>query len=112
MISTDVENGIDVRENVRYNDGMKIVNATKARANFYQLMREAEMDSEPITVTGKENDVVIVSKRYWEGLQETLYLYSIPGFVEGILEAEKSDEWYTLEDFRKMVEEEGGWCIR
>ena len=32
---------------------------------------------------------MIISKEDYEGLQETLYIYSVPGLVESILEASK-----------------------
>ncbi|CAK6518654.1 type II toxin-antitoxin system Phd/YefM family antitoxin [Rickettsia helvetica] len=42
-----------------------------------------------IYTKGNRSDTMVISKEEYEGLQETLYLYSIPGLVERILEASK-----------------------
>jgi len=39
----------------------------------------------------------------WESLQETIYLQSIPGFVESIREAEQADDWRSEEDFLQAL---------
>lgn len=66
---------------------MVIMNATKARQNFFQLMN-SEM-FEPVIVVGKHKNKVIIDEDEWRGIQETLYLESIPGVKEKILAAHK-----------------------
>ena len=41
---------------------MPIINATTARNNFFRLMEEAINTHEPVTVTGKNGNVVIISE--------------------------------------------------
>jgi prevent-host-death family protein len=65
---------------------MKTIAATLARANLYRLMEEAEESSEPIQITGKRANAVLVSEQDWRAIQETMYLLSIPGMRESIRE--------------------------
>ncbi len=68
---------------------MTIYTSTQARAKLFHLIDETNQTHEPIYIKGKRNDAVIISKEDYEGLQETLYIYSVPGLVESILEASK-----------------------
>ncbi len=52
---------------------------TQARSKLYQLLDEAAVSHEPIQITGKRCNAVLVSEEDWRGIQETLYLLSIPG---------------------------------
>ena len=64
----------------------KILSASEARANIYKLMDETAESHEPIIITGKRNNVVMISQEDFEAMQETLYLQSIPGMAESIIE--------------------------
>jgi antitoxin YefM len=68
---------------------MKTVTATEARAKLYRLLDEAEESSEPIQITGKRSNAVLVSESDWRAIQETLYLLSIPGMRESILDGRR-----------------------
>lgn len=63
---------------------MSILNATTARNNFFKVMEEVINTHEPIYVTGKNGNIVILSEDDWRSIQETLYLDSIPGMKEKI----------------------------
>lgn len=65
---------------------MKTITASNARANLYRLLEEATQSSEPIQITGKRGNAVLVSMDDWQALQETVYLLSIPGMRESIRE--------------------------
>lgn len=65
---------------------MTIINATTARNNFFKLMEEAITTNEPIIVTGKSGNVVLLSEADFRAMKETLYLSSIPTMSEKILE--------------------------
>ncbi len=65
---------------------MKTVTATKARETLYRLLDEAAESHEPLLVTGKRGNVVLVSEEDWRAVQETLYLLAIPGMRESIRE--------------------------
>ena len=65
---------------------MKTITASNARTNLYRLLEEAAQSSEPIQITGKRGNAVLVSMDDWQALQETVYLLSIPGMRESIRE--------------------------
>ncbi len=65
---------------------MATVTASKARANLYRLMDDAAESHEPILITGKRANAVLVSEEDWRAMQESLYLLSIPGMRESIKE--------------------------
>lgn len=63
---------------------MKSIGATKARENLFKLLDEAAASHEPITITGKRSNAVLISEDDWRAIEETLYLLSIPGIRESI----------------------------
>jgi antitoxin YefM len=64
---------------------MSVMNATTARNNFFKVIDEAITTHEPICITGKNGNVVIISEEDWRSIQETIYLATIPGMREKIL---------------------------
>ena len=66
---------------------MTTISATKARSSLYSLIDEANASHEPIQITGKRGNAVLVSEGDWRAIQETLYLQSIPGMVDSIKKA-------------------------
>jgi antitoxin YefM len=65
---------------------MQTVTASEARANLYRLIDDAATSHEPLVITGKRNNAVLVSADDWASIQETVYLLSIPGMRESIRE--------------------------
>ncbi len=65
---------------------MTILNATQARSQLYSLIDKATETHQPITITGKRGNAVLVSEEDWEAITETLYLLSIPKMRESIKE--------------------------
>ena len=63
---------------------MSTVNASHARSNLFRLMDEAAAAHEPLTITGRRSNAVLISEEDWRSIQETLYLVSIPGMRESI----------------------------
>jgi prevent-host-death family protein len=63
---------------------MTTIKATEARANLYKLLDQAGESHEPIQITGKRVNAVLISEDDWRSIQETLYLLSIPGMRESI----------------------------
>lgn len=68
---------------------MQVITATQARANIYQLMDAVAASHEPVMLTGKRTNVVMISEEDWRGIQETIHLSGIPGMVESIKEGMK-----------------------
>ena len=84
---------------------MKAISITNARKDIYNIINKTIIESEPIQITSKNGDVVMVSLEDWEAIQETLYLVSIPNMRESILEGSKE----SLGEFK--TPEEIGWDI-
>ena len=71
---------------------MTTVNATTARSNLYKIIEDVNKSSSPITITNsKGKNAVIMSEEDYNAIQETVYLYSVPGLVKSILKANKED---------------------
>jgi antitoxin YefM len=68
---------------------MKTITATKARTNLYKLIDETANASQPIHISGKRTNAVLISEEDWSSIQETLYLLSIPGMRESIIKGMK-----------------------
>lgn len=83
----------------REGDPMSIVNPSQARKIFYQLLKDVNETHEPIYISGKkeESEAVIVSKKDWDAILETLYLQS-SGVADIIHQREKEREFVALED--------------
>lgn len=65
---------------------MQTLSASDARANLYRLMDQAAESHQPIVITGKRHDAVLLAAEDWQAIQETLHLLSIPGMRESIRE--------------------------
>jgi len=65
---------------------MKTINVTRARSKLYKLIDDTYESSEPIQITGKRGNAVLISEDNWNAIQETLYLLSIPGMRDSIRE--------------------------
>ena len=72
---------------------MKQISITNARKNLYSLTKDVVNNSEPVLLTNNSGgNTVIVSEEDWKALNETIYLLSVPGFVDSIRESDAS-EW-------------------
>ena len=67
---------------LRTDEGMTTVTATRARAQLYKLIEASA--HEPIQITGKRGNAVLVSESDWANIQETLHLTAIPGMAASI----------------------------
>ena len=65
---------------------MTILNVTEARANLYKLIDDTTVSHEPVVITGKRGNAVLLSEDDWNAINETLHLLSVPGMRESILE--------------------------
>ena len=78
---------------------MDIHNASQARANLFKLLEQVNQESKPCIITSRKGDGVLISKDDWDSIQETLYLQSIPRFVESVKQVEADDEWVSKAEF-------------
>lgn len=65
---------------------MSAISASEARAKLYRLIDEAAASHQPVLITGRRNNAVLLSEEDWSAIQETLYLLSVPGMRESIKE--------------------------
>ncbi|HUG97965.1 MAG TPA: type II toxin-antitoxin system Phd/YefM family antitoxin [Gammaproteobacteria bacterium] len=63
---------------------MAAITASEARANLYRLIDEAAASHQPLKISGKRNNAVLVSEEDWEAIQETLFLLSVAGMRDSI----------------------------
>ena len=70
---------------------MTTVNVTEARANLYKLIDDASVSHEPVVITGKRGNAVLLAEDDWTAINETLYLLSVPGMRESIIEGMKEN---------------------
>ena len=63
---------------------MAILNVTEARSKLYSLIDETTETHEPILITGKRGNAVLLAEEDWRAVTESLYLLSIPGMRESI----------------------------
>jgi len=64
---------------------MKTISATSARSDLYNVIASAVADHEPVQITGKRGNAVLLGEEDWRAIQETLHLLSIPNMRESIL---------------------------
>ena len=65
---------------------MTTLNATEARPRLYALIDETTDNHQPIVITGKRGNAVLLAEADWNAINETLHLLSIPGMRESIRE--------------------------
>lgn len=63
---------------------MTTLTASEARANLYRLMDQVAESHQPILISGKRHDSVLLAAEDWQAIQETLFLLSVPGMRESI----------------------------
>ena len=63
---------------------MPTLSVTEARTKLYRLIDQASLSHEPIVITGKRGNAVLISEDDWLSIQETMYLLNIPGMRESI----------------------------
>ncbi|MCK5687017.1 type II toxin-antitoxin system Phd/YefM family antitoxin [bacterium] len=69
---------------------MHTISSSKARQNFFELLKKAKESHEPIQITWKDSNAILISQEDWESIQETLYLLSFPGLRDTIVEGMKT----------------------
>ena len=66
---------------------MGSITATAARTDLYNIIARVNENCAPITITNnKGKSAVLIGEDEWAAIEETLYLNSIPGMAESIIE--------------------------
>ena len=66
------------------------VNVASASRNLSDLIQEVNETHEPVQITGKKLNAVLIGEDDWRSIQETLYLSSIPGMRDSIIKGMKT----------------------
>ena len=66
---------------------MTVLTASEARASLYRLIDQTAESHEPIIISGKRTNAVLISEEDWRSIEETLHLMAIPGMRESIKES-------------------------
>ncbi len=80
---------------------MAILNVTEARSKLYTLIDETTETHQPIVITGKRGNAILVSEEDWNAITETLHFLSVPemresireGMEENVSECSKELDW-------------------
>ena len=86
---------------------MASISVTEARKRLFSLIDDVRESHEPIEIQGKRGSAVLLSEENWRAIQETLYLTSIPGMRDSIVEGMATPA--------DAMSEEPGWsvsCVR
>lgn len=84
---------------------MNTINITNARANLFQLVSDVNVGYNPVTiVNNKGKNAVLISEDEWKNIEETLFLSSIPGYVENINNIRANEVWEEAEEYKKNEE--------
>ena len=84
---------------------MNTINITNARANLFQLVSDVNVGYNPVTiVNNKGKNAVLISEDEWKNIEETLFLSSIPGYVENINNIRANEVWEDAEEYKKNEE--------
>lgn len=65
---------------------MLTLSISRARANLFGLVKRIIRSHEPVTITGKHGNAILLAEEDWRALQETVYLLSVPGMRESVRE--------------------------
>jgi antitoxin YefM len=61
--------------------------ASEARKNLFPLIERVNNDRQPIEITSKRGDAVLMSRADYEALEETAYLLRSPANARRLLES-------------------------
>jgi len=86
----------------------EIITASQAKDKIQSLIDETAESHRPILITAEPHNAVLLSEEDWKALQETLYLLSIPGMRESIVEGleAQDEEFLREEEFLSELEKE------
>ena len=78
---------------------MTNTNITNFRKDIYEMLEQTIKYNEPINISTKNGNAVVLSEEDYNNLMETLYISSIPKLKEEIIKrANASDEEFVSED--------------
>ncbi|HOV13862.1 MAG TPA: type II toxin-antitoxin system Phd/YefM family antitoxin [Spirochaetota bacterium] len=86
---------------------MQTATITKLRKNLPFFMEEVNKNHEPLYITGKKNNIVIISEDDWNSYQETLYLLSSPNNANRLINSLNSNDFINFDSIEDLKNEAG-----
>ena len=78
---------------------MTNINVTNFRKEIYELLEQTIKYNEPINISTKNGNAIVLSEEDYNSLIETIYLSSIPGLKDEIIKrANSKDKDFVSED--------------
>ncbi len=79
---------------------MTNVNITNFRKNIYDMIEKTIEYNEPLSITTKKGNAVILSEEDYNNLMETLYISSVPNLKDEIIRRahDKNDEFVSEDE--------------
>ena len=68
---------------------MTTTNITNFRKNAFNYVEQTIKYNEPLNISTKEGNAVLLSEEDYSGIMETLYLVSVPGMREKLMDVMK-----------------------
>lgn len=77
---------------------MTNTNVTTFRKDIYNLLEQTIKYNEPLNISTKNGNVVVLSEEDYNNIMETLYIMSVSGLKDEIIERSKSDDFVNESD--------------
>ena len=61
--------------------------------NIYNLLQQTIKYNEPLNISTKNGNAVVLSEEDYNNLMETLYIMSVPGLKDEIIERSKDNDY-------------------
>jgi PHD/YefM family antitoxin component YafN of YafNO toxin-antitoxin module len=71
-------------------DLMHNTNVTTFRKNIFSMLEQTVKYNEPVNISTKDGNAVVISEEDYRGLMETLHLVTLPGMKEKLQEGQQT----------------------
>lgn len=69
---------------------MTNTNITSFRKNIYEILEQTIKYNEPVNISTKNGNAIVLSEEDYNSLMETVYLLSIPGMEEKLIKGKNT----------------------
>jgi len=69
---------------------MSTISVSQARKDLYNLVDQVGESHEPLLITSKRGNAVLLAAEDWQSIQETIYLLSIPKMRESLIKGKET----------------------
>lgn len=77
---------------------MTNTNVTTFRKDIYNLLEQTIKYNEPLNISTKNGNAVVLSEEDYNNIMETLYIMSVSGLKDEIIKRSKSDDFVDESD--------------